>query len=349
MQIVVVLNKLFMMGWYLEMSSYKPPYTITTEILKLTSEISELISDIKHIDKNYSTLTLRKKNRIKSITGTLQIEGNTFDEEKVTNVINGKTVFGTTREIEEVKGAVEAYDNIDNYDYKNEKDLLMAHRFLMKNLLHNAGTYRNSNVGIGGKDGVTHVAPPPNFVPQLMGELFEWLKTTDEHLLIVGCIFHYEFEFIHPFSDGNGRVGRLWQTVILKSFKDFFSFMPIESMVRNNQQKYYQALEDSGSIGESTPFIEFMLEIISKSLKDYIKTHKQNVPKSVTKNVPLKRMTEIVNLIQKDKNITILQIADILGVSDKTIKRDIAKLKNENKIVRVGSLKGGHWEVIDEI
>ena len=328
------------------MRSYKPPYTITTEILKLTSEISELISDIKHIDKRYATLTLRKKNRIKSITGTLQIEGNSFDEEKVTNVINGKTVFGTTREIEEVKGAVEAYDNIDHYDYKNEKDLLMAHKFLMKNILHNAGTYRNSNVGVGGKDGVTHVAPPPNVVPQLMGDIFGWLKTTDEHLLIVSCVFHYEFEFVHPFSDGNGRVGRLWQTVILKSFKDFFSFIPIESMVKNNQQKYYQALEASGVVGESTPFIQFMLEIISKSLKEYIKNSKNSVPKSVPKNVPLKRTIEIVNLMKKDKNITLSQIADILGVSSKTIKRDITKLKNENKIVRVGGLKGGHWEVL---
>ncbi len=330
------------------MSNYKPPYTITSKILTLTSEVSELISDIKYIDKNYSTLTLRKKNRIKSITGTLQIEGNSFDEERVTNVINGKTVFGTIREIEEVKGAIKAYDNIDNYDYKNEKDLLLAHRFLMKNLLQNAGVYRSTNVGVGGKEGVTHVAPPPNLVPQLMGELFEWVKTTDEHLLIVSCIFHYEFEFIHPFSDGNGRVGRVWQTVILKSYKEFFSFMPIESMVKDNQQKYYQALEDSGSMGESTPFIEFMLEVISKSLKDYIRESKKSVPKSVPKNVPLKRVDEIINLIKKDKNITILQIADLLSVSDKTIKRDITKLKNENKIVRVGGLKGGYWKVIDK-
>lgn len=204
--------------------------------------------------------------------------------------------------------------------------------------------YRSTNVGVGGKEGVTHVAPPPNLVPQLMDELFEWVKTTDEHLLIVSCIFHYEFEFIHPFSDGNGRVGRVWQTVILKSYKEFFSFMPIESMVKDNQQKYYQALEDSGSMGESTPFIEFMLEVISKSLKDYIRESKKSVPK----NVPLKRVDEIINLIKKDKNITILQISDLLSVSDKTIKRDITKLKNENKIVRVGGLKGGYWKVIDK-
>lgn len=331
------------------MNSYKPPYTITSKILKLTSEISELISDIKYIDKTYSTLTLRKKNRIKSIAGTLQIEGNTFSEDKITNVINGKTVFGTMREIEEVKGAVEAYDNIDKYYYKNEKDMLMAHKFLMKNILQNAGTYRNSNVGIGGKDGITHIAPPPNLAPKLMGEIFEWLKTTDEHLLIVSCVFHYEFEFIHPFSDGNGRVGRLWQTVILKSFKDFFSFIPIESMIKSNQEKYYQALEESGGLGESTPFIEFMLEIIHKSLKEYIKESKTNVPKNVPKNVPLKRLDKILALVGKNKDISILELSIQLNVTDKTIKRDISKLKETNKIKRVGSLKTGYWEVISEI
>ncbi|MGK0255676.1 MAG: Fic family protein [Arcobacteraceae bacterium] len=331
------------------MNSYKPPYTITSKILKLTSEISELISDIKYIDKKYSNLVLRKKNRVRSITGTLQIEGNTFDEDKVTSVINGKTVLGSMREIEEVKGAVAAYDYLDKYNYKNEQDLLKSHKFLMDKLLTNAGNYRNNNVGVGGKNGVTHVAPPPNIVPQLMGDIFRWLKTTDEHLLIVSCIFHYEFEFIHPFSDGNGRIGRLWQTIILKSFKDFFAYIPIESIVRDNQQLYYKALEDSGSVGKSTPFIEFMLEIINKSLIDYIKESNKNVPLKVPKNVPLKRLGKILDLIKKDKNITVLEIANKLDVTDKTIKRDITKLKNENKIVRVGSLKSGHWEIKNEI
>ena len=321
------------------MSNYKPPYTITSNILKLTSEISELISDIKYIDKTYSTLTLRKKNRVRSITGTLQIEGNTFDEEKVTSVINGKRVLGTMREIEEVKGAIKAYDYIDKYNYKDEKDLLKAHEILMNNLLENAGKYRHSNVGVGGKDGVTHVAPPPNMVPQLMGDLFGWLKSTDEHLLIVSCIFHYEFEFIHPFNDGNGRIGRLWQSVILKSFKDFFSFIPIESMVRSNQQKYYKALEDAGSMGESTPFIEFMLEIISKSLQEYIKESKKSNQKSNQK---------IISLIKKNNKITIQELCDKTNLSQSGIKKIIKKLKDENRLIRVGSLKGGHWEIVDE-
>jgi len=328
------------------MSSYKPPYTITNKILKTVSNIVEIISELNYVKKELATPKLRKKNRIKSITGTLQIEGNSFTEEKVTNVINGKTVLGTVREIAEVKGAIEAYDYLEKYDYKKEKDLLLAHKFLMQNILNNAGNYRYTNVGIGGKDGVTHVAPPPNMVPQLMGDLFDWLKHTDDHLIVASCVFHYEFEFIHPFDDGNGRVGRLWQSVILNQYKNIFSAIPIESVVRENQENYYKALEDAGSVGESTPFVEFMLEIILKTL---IKVKKDNVPKNVPKNVPLKRLDKIINIMKKDKNITVLELADKLGVTDKTIKRDIAKLKMENKVVRVGSLKAGYWEVVDEI
>jgi len=326
------------------MSSYKPPYTITSKIVKLVSDISELVTDIKHIDKTYNTLMLRKKNRVRSITGTLQIEGNTFDEDKVTTIINGQTVLGTMREIEEVKGAIEAYDNMEKYSYKNEKDLLLAHKLLMKNLLNNAGTYRNSNVGVGGKEGVTHVAPPPNMVPQLMGEIFEWLKSTDEHFLIASCVFHYEFEFIHPFSDGNGRIGRLWQTVILKSFKDFFAYMPIESIVRNNQTKYYHALEESGSVGESTPFIEFMLEIIIKSLKDYIKESKKSDQKNNQKSDQ-----KIILLIKKNNQITIRELCEKTKLSESGVKKIIKKLKDDGILIRVGSLKGGSWEITDEI
>ena len=318
------------------MSSYKPPYTLTGSIVQQISEISELISDVKYIDKTYNTLQLRKKNRVKSITGTLQIEGNTFDEEKVTSIINGKPVLGTLREIEEVRGALKAYDYMPNYNFKSEKDLLLAHKYLMQNLLNNAGTYRYSNVWVGGKDGVTHVAPPQNMVPQLMGELFEWLGESDEHPLIKSSVFHYEFEFIHPFSDGNGRIGRLWQSVILKDFKDFFAYMPIESIVRKNQARYYKALEDAGAAGESTPFIEFMLEIIAKSLKDYIAESKKSDQKSDQK---------ILQLIKKNREITIVQMCNALQMSPSGVKKVITKLKKEQLLQRVGSLRAGYWQI----
>lgn len=315
------------------MHNHTPPYTITSKILAQVSNIVELLTELKSIDKAFNAPKLRKKNRVKSITGTLQIEGNSFTEEKVTSVINGTQVLGTVRELSEVQGAIKAYDYFDSYDYKKEKDLLHSHELLMDALLTNAGTYRHTNVGIGGKEGVAH---PPNQVPSLMGDLFAWLRNTDEHLLVVSCVFHYEFEFIHPFSDGNGRVGRLWQSVILNQYKNIFGFIPIESVVRENQEKYYRSLEDAGSAGESRLFIEFMLEVVYNTLQVLAK-------ESI--NVPLKRLEEIVKLMGSNKDITILQLADRLKVSDKTIKRDIEKLKNENKVARVGSLKAGHWEI----
>jgi len=310
-------------------------------MVHLIGEISELIAEVKSVDKTFDTLKLRKKNRICSITGTLQIEGNTFDEAKVTSLIDGKPVLGTMREIEEVKGAIKAYEMMEKYNYKNEKDLLLAHGLLMKSVLDNAGNYRKVNVAVGGKGGVTHLAPPPNRVPYLMGELFEWLKNSDEHPLILSSVFHYEFEFIHPFSDGNGRVGRLWQSVILSSFKDFFAYMPIESVVRDHQEAYYKALEEAGSFGESTPFVTFMLHIIAKSLKAYLKESKKSNQKSNQKSDQ-----KVLNLIGQNKEVTIEQLCETLHMSQSGVKKVLAKLKKSELIKRVGSPKGGYWEML---
>lgn len=316
----------------------KPPYTITTKILKLTSDIVEAMTEIKQSEKKLSTPNLRKKNRVKSITGSLQIEGNTFTEEKVTAMIEGKRVLGSVKEISEVEGAIIAYNNLDNYTYKNINDLLHAHQLMMNNLLTDAGSFRKGNVGVVGKDGVSHVAPPAIRVNELMNNLFDWLSSTDEHLLVASCIFHYEFEFIHPFSDGNGRIGRLWQTVILKAYKDLFGYLPIESIVKENQQKYYDALEQSGADGESTAFIEFMLDVILKTVKQFtsISNHKSN----------LKSDQIILRLIKANNKITIKQLCEKTKLSESGVKKVIRKLKDNGSLERIGSLKGGHWEVL---
>jgi len=314
-------------------------------MLSLSTSIGEELTKIEFEANKIITPMLRKKNRIKTLAGTLEIEGNFMGEDKITAMLDGKKVLGSYQDILEVEGAINAYKEFENYKYDNLDDLLKAHKILMNDILTTAGSFRGVNVGVGSKDGVSHVAPPFGVVPNLMRDLFDWLKNSDEHILIKSCVFHYEFEFIHPFSDGNGRIGRLWQSVILYHYRKVFNAIPTESIIRDNQEDYYKALENSGSLGESTPFIEFMLEVI---LNTILKVNKENVPKNVPKNVPLKRLNEIMKLIQKDKNITILQLANILNVTDKTIKRDIAKLKNENKIARVGSLKSGHWEIIDE-
>ena len=325
------------------MNDYKPPYTITSKILNLVSEIVELMAQINIQEKELITPKLRKENMIKSITGSLQIEGNRFTEEKVTAILNDKRVLGSALEISEVKGAIKAYNHIANYQYDNLNDLLLAHKLMMGDILNNAGKLRAGSVGIFGKDGVNHVAPTATRVPVLMDDLFSWLRNSTEHKLITSSVFHYEFEFIHPFSDGNGRIGRLWQTVILKSYRGLFSYIPIESVVKNNQKEYYQALADADKTGESTIFVEFMLGIILKTLRET----ESSVPKKVPRNVPIKRAEEILELMQKDKQITIVEIANLLKVSDKTIKRDIEKLKAKNQVRREGSLKNGHWVIVN--
>ena len=322
------------------MSSYIPPYTITSKILLLTNEITEMITEVSSIKKDKTTPVLRKKNRIRSITGSLQIEGNTLNEEEVTALIDGKRVLGSVREIEEVRGAIKAYESIEEYDAKKLDDLLLAHKRMMGSILENAGEFRSGNVGVYGKEGVSHVAPPPYRVAELMGELFDWLGQTKEHPLVASSVFHYEFEFIHPFSDGNGRIGRFWQSVILGSFRDIFYYIPIESVVKEHQKAYYEALEAAGSAGESTPFVEFMLESIHQSVKEFLNEYQKSDQKST-----LKSDQKIYELMKQDSTITIKELALRLDMSESGIKKMISKLKKEGKIERIGSAKGGKWKV----
>ncbi len=324
----------------------KPPFTITSKILNLVSKISEAAARLEILEHQAITPTLRKVNKIKTITGTLEIEGNTLGIEKVTAIIDGKTVLGSAKEIAEVQGAIKVYENLEIFDYKKIDDILKAHKFLMGNILTNAGKFRVKNVGVGGKEGVVHIAPPSSRVPKLMDDLFDWLRNSDIHPLIKSSVFHYEFEFIHPFIDGNGRVGRLWQTLILYRWKNIFSMIPVESVIRDAGEKYYKALEDSGTLGESTPFIEFMLESILLTCEGVLK-ESRNVPKDDPRNVPLKRLEYIMELIKKDESVTIERMAKECGVSTKTIKRDIAKLKEAERLERIGSLKSGHWKIGD--
>src|SRR5574344_448914 len=215
-------------------------------------------------------LELRKENRIKTIHSSLAIENNSLSLEQITAIIEGKRVLGSPNEIQEVKNALQAYELLLTLNPYEEKDLLKAHKLMMADLVKRNGKYRKDGVGIFDGNQVVHLAPPADRVPFLMSDLFEWLKNSDVHPLIKSCVFHYEFEFIHPFQDGNGRMGRLWQTVILKEWKSVFAWLPIETLIKENQKEYYNVLGVSDSVANSTKFIEFMLSVILKTIEDII-------------------------------------------------------------------------------
>ena len=324
--------------------NYQPPFAITKRILALVSEISEVVGYIDAAGIAPGSPQLRKGNLVKTITGTLAIEGNTLSLGQVSDIIEGKRVLGPMREIAEVHGAIQAYENLHRFDMAGEEDLLEAHRLLMGEVLPKSGAYRQGSVGIKKGGEVIHVAPQAGMVPQLMSDLLFWLETSDDHPLVTSSVFHYEFEFIHPFRDGNGRMGRLWQTLILSKWKPVFAYLPLESVIKEKKDGYYQALSQADGAGNSTDFIEFMLTAILQTCRDAAQRN-SNVPKNAPKNVPLKRREKILALIAEDKEITIARMAERCRVSTKTIKRDIAQLKIENQVERVGSLKSGYWQV----
>lgn len=253
------------------LSKMKPPYVITDKILSLVASISEKIGEINATHLYKPATELRKKNRIKTIQSSLEIEGNTLSEEQITALLENKRVIAPQKDILEVQNAIKVYDQLSKFNPYRLRDLEKAHSILMKGLIDNAGKLRTSNVGIVKGSKVEHIAPNGSIVMGLMNNLFEYLKKDKELLLIKSCVFHYEFEFIHPFLDGNGRMGRLWQTLILMQQYPVFEYLPVESLIKQKQREYYKKLSESDKKGESTPFIEFMLEIVLESLKDITK------------------------------------------------------------------------------
>lgn len=248
----------------------QPPFTINTNILNLVSEISKLLGKLNYVSMAAPEPKLRRKNRISTIKATLAIEGNTFSVDQVTAILDNKKVIGSKREIIEVQNAIELYENMENFKIDSSKSFLKAHGLLMRNLIENAGKYRTKNVGVLKGTIVKHVAPKPIMVPELMAKLFQWIKEEKNlHYLIKSSIAHYEIEFVHPFEDGNGRMGRFWQSLILSKNDSIFKYVPIESLIEKNQMSYYENLEKCDKQGDSTPFIEFMLNIIFESLKEF--------------------------------------------------------------------------------
>ncbi len=269
--------------------SYQPPYTITSAILSLVAEISEAVGRLTALSHDAGGLRLRRINRIRTIQGTLAIEGNELSQEQITAILEGKRVVAPPREIQEVRNAIAVYDRFDQWRPEYEPDLLEAHGLLMQGLVDEPGRYRSGGAGVMGGQSVVHMAPPAGRVPGLMGNLFNWLSSSREHPLITGAVFHYEFEFIHPFADGNGRMGQLWQSLILARWHPLFADVPVESMILKRQADYYRAFQESASQADCAPFVEFMLNMTLQTLKTFI----PQVSPQVTPQV--KRLLEVLH------------------------------------------------------
>lgn len=327
------------------MNQYQPPFKITSKIIDYISRISEKIGEINSLENSPHQVKLRKENRIKTIHSSLAIENNSLTIEQITAIIDGKRVLGSPNEIQEVKNAVQTYELLLKLNPYEEKDLLKAHSLMMQDLVSNNGKYRNEGVGIFDGNQVVHLAPPADRVPLLMADLFNWLKTSDVHPLIKSCVFHYEFEFIHPFQDGNGRMGRLWQTVILKEWKEVFAWIPVESLIKENQSEYYNALNSSDKEADSSSFIEFMLSLLLKTIEEIIETEKK-----VTVKVSVKvtvNQQKILDVINENPFVTQEELAQIIGLSRKSIIQNMKKLQENGLLKRVGADKNGRWEIVE--
>lgn len=251
---------------------YKPPFNINDNIINLLAKVSELVGQVSVLHKDSISPKLRRENRIKTIHSSLAIEHNSLSLEQVTAVLNGKRILGAPQEIKEVQNAYEAYEIMLSLNPLDIEDLLKAHKLMMDNLVKENGVFRSGGVGVFEGKKLIHAAPPANYVPQLIADLFEWYKQSEFHILIKSCIFHYEFEFIHPFADGNGRMGRMWHTLLLSQWNELFAWLPIEELIRERQQEYYDALAVADKKADCTGFVEMMMKIILDALEQLDKT-----------------------------------------------------------------------------
>ena len=303
----------------------RPPYNITTKILKVTTSISEKLGEVKAYYLDKPSPHLRKQNKIKTIHSSLKIEGNTLSEEQITALLENKRVIGPKKDILEVLNAIEVYEKINTFQAVSVNSFKKAHKLLMNGLVENAGEFRKESVGIVHGKEIAHIAPPAENVLYLMKDLFNYIKNDEDPILIKSCVFHYEMEFIHPFIDGNGRMGRLWQTVILMGKYSVFEYLPFESLISKTQEDYYKALVKSDQIANSTPFIEYLLGVIDNSLSELLKF-------SGKKLTSVERLEYIINIgINEFSRKDYMEI--FKNISSSTASRDL------KKGVEMGSLK----------
>lgn len=332
------------------MSRYVPPFTITPQILNQVVEIGELLGHWAAQTGRASPL-LRKNNRIRTIQASLAIEHNSLTTDQVTAVLEGKRVLAPAKDIQEVRNAIRAYERMSHWKSHRAADLREAHGLLMHGLVDNPGQLRKSNVGIYRDTQLIHMAPPASRVAQLIADLLAWLETTDLHPLVASSVFHYEFEFIHPFADGNERMGRLWQTLILSEWRAELAWLPVETIIHYQQERYYQVLGECDRASDCTAFVAFMLAAVSAALIEGINpgfTLSEQMSEQLSEQiVPLTANERaVLHALRAEPMLTAATLAGQLGVSARTVERYLKSLQQKNKLQRVGANKGGRWQVM---
>ena len=313
------------------MTNKQPPFEINERIMADVIEIAELVGRVSVTDKISMNPTLRRTNRIQTIYSSLAIEQNTLDIEQVTAVLSGKRVIAPPKDIAEIQNAYEIYDNMDKLNPYSIDDLLKAHSVMERGLLNEAGEFRSRPVGVADSEGnILHFGTLPQYVPKLVQELLEWTEKSEIHLLIKSCVFHYEFELIHPFADGNGRMGRLWHTLLLSKWNPIFAWLPIESIIHDNQSEYYNAINVSNNNGNSTVFIEFMLSVIKQALQESI----NDKPKNISSKSDL-RWNKINDYLETHEYILNSDVQKLLGVSSATATRILVGFMKDGKLKRI--------------
>ncbi len=323
------------------MRNKKPPFEITNQMIDYVAEIAELVGKLNVTSRLTANPTLRRSNRIRTIHGSLAIEQNTLSLEQVTAVLNGKHVLAPPKDIAEVKNAYEIYERLDELDPYSVDDLLTAHGIMTRGLVEESGMFRTRPVGVVDSEGhVLHFGTLPQYVPDLVMELLEWAKTGEVHMLIRSCVFHYELELIHPFADGNGRVGRLWHTLLLSKWNPVFAWLPVESIIHDRQQEYYDAINASNDAGESTPFIGFMLSAIKASLIEAINLNNEMSDGKIDKTTL--RWNKIQEYLKTHDYIMNADVRELCGVSAATANRILAQIVKDGKLTKYR--RGGHWQ-----
>ena len=314
------------------MDNYEPPYSISDKMLTLVSSISEKVGRIEISKEIEAKPHLRKNNKIHSIYSSLKIEANSLSLTEVRDVINGQLVIGNQKEIQEVKNAYAAYEKIAYVDPSSMADLKKIHKIMTDRIINESGEFRTGAEGVFSGEKCIFIAPPANMVNDLMRDLLSWVKKNQDkiHPLIMSAVFHYEFVFIHPFADGNGRMARLWHTVILYRWRNIFEYIPLESQIERFQTEYYDAIAQCHVNGNSDVFIEFMLDMIDQILDEVIlQINKSNADTSEY----VKRMLDVM---EYDVPYTSNAIMEALGLKSKeALRKNYIKPAIELGLIRM--------------